>query len=75
MIPKGLLAEIKRWMKEGLYGYLQVNFSNGIIKSVNRFQTVKPEDLVISIDMAKLAPSSIINLTGTESSAKTSLSS
>lgn len=76
MIPKGLLDEIKRWIKEGLYGHLQINFSAGKIMSINRVQTVKVEMLIMSIPQEtcttdKLVLSDSIKIQGTESPSKT----
>ena len=67
MIPKGILDELKRWMKEGLYGHLQINFSAGKIMSINRVQTMKVEMLIINgvAQTTQLDGSSNLNLTGT----------
>lgn len=48
MIPKKLLDEISRWMNEGKYGNLQINFSGGKIMSVNRVESVKVEMLFVN---------------------------
>ena len=41
MIPKRLLEEIKRWMDEGRYGNIQINFSAGKIVNYNITQSLK----------------------------------
>ena len=48
MIPKKLLDEINRWMNEGRYGHLQINFSGGKIMSVNRVESLKIEMLFVN---------------------------
>lgn len=48
MIPKKLLDEINRWMNEGKYGNLQINFSAGKIMSINRVESLKIEMLVLN---------------------------
>jgi len=68
LIPKGLLDEIRRWIKEGLYGHLQINFSGGKIMSVNRVQTCKVEMLIITTNVdsnGQLAGDANISLSGT----------
>ena len=45
MIPKKLLDEITRWITEGKYGHLQINFSAGKIVNVNRVESIKVEML------------------------------
>ena len=45
MIPKKLLDEIARWIREGRYGHLQINFSDGKIVNINRVQSVKVDEL------------------------------
>jgi len=44
VIPKGLIDELKRWMKDGLYGHIQINFRDGKIMSLNRVQTINIDD-------------------------------
>lgn len=46
MIPKKLLDEINRWISEGRYGHLQINFAAGKILNVNRVESVRIEMLV-----------------------------
>ena len=41
MIPKPLLDEINRWMVEGRYGNIQINFSGGKIVNYNITQSLK----------------------------------
>lgn len=41
MIPKKLLDEIKRWIDEGRYGNIQINFSGGKIVNYNITQSLK----------------------------------
>ena len=41
MIPKKLIEEINRWMTEGKYGNLQINFAAGKILNINRVESVK----------------------------------
>lgn len=48
MIPKKLLDEIQRWITEGRYGHLQINFSGGKIVNVNRVESIKVDLLFIS---------------------------
>jgi len=71
VIPKGLMDEIKRWIKDGLYGHLQINFSGGKIMSVNRVQTCKVEMLVINLNepshTSNIDQADIIKSKGTES--------
>lgn len=69
MIPKKLLEEILRWMNEGKYGHLQINFSAGKIVNVNRVESVKV-DMLFSISpdtkvTAILATDDTLKLTDT----------
>lgn len=41
MVPVKLTQEIERWMREGKYGHLQVNFANGKIVNVNKFESIR----------------------------------
>lgn len=43
MIPRKLKEEIERWMDEGKYGHLQINFEGGKIRNVNRVESIKIE--------------------------------
>lgn len=43
MIPKKLLEEIIRWMREKKYGNIQINFSNGKIVNINRVESIRLE--------------------------------
>lgn len=45
MIPAKLRDEIERWISEGKYGNLQINFVAGKIVNVNRFESIKIEIL------------------------------
>lgn len=47
MIPKKLLDEIKKWIDEGRYGNIQINFSGGKIVNYNITQSLKV-DLVFT---------------------------
>jgi len=49
MIPKKLVDEINRWIAEGRYGNLQINFAGGKILNVNRVESIKI-DMIISND-------------------------
>lgn len=54
MIPKKLLDEIERWIKEGRYGHLQINFSGGKIVNVNRVESIKVELLFVNNPETKI---------------------
>ena len=41
MIPAKLRDEIERWMAEGRYGNLQINFANGKIVNVNKSESFR----------------------------------
>lgn len=41
MIPKKLLDEITRWINEGRYGKIEINFSGGKIVNYNITQSLK----------------------------------
>lgn len=41
MIPKRLIAEIEKWISEGRYGNIQINFSGGKIVNYNITQSLK----------------------------------
>jgi len=43
VIPKKLLEEIQRWITEGRYGHIQINFSGGKIVNYNITQSLKVE--------------------------------
>lgn len=49
MIPKKLVDEINKWIAEGRYGNLQINFAGGKILNVNRVESIKI-DMIISND-------------------------
>lgn len=49
MIPKKLAEEINRWIEEKRYGNLQINFAGGKIVNVNRAESIKVEDLSLTI--------------------------
>jgi hypothetical protein len=49
MIPKKLVDEINRWISEGRYGNLQINFAGGKILNVNRVESIKI-DMIVSND-------------------------
>lgn len=55
MIPKRLLDEISRWIDEGRYGSLQVNFQGGKIVNMNLNQSVKVESVGTTIGMIKVS--------------------
>lgn len=57
MIPKKLIDEIERWIKEGRYGHLQINFSGGKIVNVNRVESIKVELLFVNNPDTKLSAS------------------
>ena len=46
MIPRKLTQEIERWITEGKFGHLQINFSGGKIVNVNRVESIKIVALV-----------------------------
>ena len=54
MIPKKLLDEIQRWITEGRYGHLQINFSGGKIVNVNRVESIKVELLFVNNPETKI---------------------
>ena len=65
MIPKKLLDEIDRWINEGRYGHLQINFSGGKIVNVNRTESIKVELLFVNNPNTKvtaIASSEVDNL-------------
>jgi hypothetical protein len=45
VIPKGLTDEITRWMKLKKHGHIQINFNGGVIKSMNRYDSVKLDEV------------------------------
>lgn len=55
MIPKPLLDEINRWMTEGRYGNIQINFSNGKIVNYNITQSLKIQMLFTNNPETKLS--------------------
>ena len=55
MIPKRLLDEINRWMVEGRYGNIQINFSGGKIVNYNITQSLKVEMLFTNSPDTKLS--------------------
>lgn len=64
MIPKKLLEEIKRWMDEGRYGNIQINFSGGKIVNYNITQSLKVDLVVYNSSDTKasaIASSDILN--------------
>ena len=71
MIPKKLLSEIQKWMDEGRYGNIQINFSGGKIVNYNITQSLKidliftnsPDTKVSTV--STIAPSDIIKLADT----------
>ena len=50
MIPKKLLDEITRWMRQGKYGNIQINFYGGRIENVKLSESLKVELLGSGID-------------------------
>lgn len=48
MIPKKLVDEINKWIAEGRYGNLQINFAGGKILNVNRVESIKIDMIVAS---------------------------
>ena len=52
MIPKKLTDEISRWIDEGRYGSVQINFQGGKIVNLNITQSVKVESIGILIGTA-----------------------
>lgn len=55
MIPKKLLEEINRWIDEGRYGNLQINFAGGKIVNVNKAESVKVEALGIVVGTSPIS--------------------
>ena len=55
MIPKKLIDEINRWINEGRYGHLQINFSGGKIVNVNRTESIKVDMLFTNNPDAKVS--------------------
>ena len=41
MVPKLLIEEIKLWIRERKYGYIQINFVQGRIPSWNVFSSIR----------------------------------
>lgn len=48
MIPKRLLDEIERWIKDKKYGNIQINFAGGKILNINRVESIKIDVLVVT---------------------------
>lgn len=46
MIPRKLLDEIERWIRDGKYGHLQINFSGGKIVNLNRVESIKVDMII-----------------------------
>ncbi len=68
MIPKQLLDEINRWITEGRYGKIEINFSGGKIVNYNITQSLKVSLLFTNNKETKvsaIAPHATINLTDT----------
>lgn len=42
MVPKELISEIRKWISEGRYGNIQINFVRGQVKTWNLFQSIRP---------------------------------
>lgn len=61
MIPKKLLDEIKRWITDGLYGNLQINFAGGKIVNVNRTESIKVDQLQSNSPELKIEVFAITN--------------
>lgn len=66
MIPKRLSEEIKKWMDEGRYGNIQINFSGGKIVNYNITQSLKVDlvftnnpDTKITAELSQSLPGSI----------------
>lgn len=45
MIPRKLIQEIERWIREEKFGNIQINFSGGRITNVNRSESMKVESI------------------------------
>lgn len=43
MIPAKLREEIERWIAEGKYGNIQINFGGGRISSITRHESIRLE--------------------------------
>lgn len=61
-IPKKLLDEISRWMDEGRYGHLQINFSGGKIVNVNRVESIKVEAIGVFVGTTEAIVSHSIDI-------------
>lgn len=55
MIPKKLLEEIKKWMDEGRYGNIQINFSGGKIVNYNITQSLKVDLVFVNSPDTKIS--------------------
>ena len=57
MIPKKLISEIEKWMSEGRYGNIQINFSAGKIVNYNITQSLKVEMVMLNDSNTKITAS------------------
>lgn len=60
MIPKKLLDEITKWINEGRYGRIEINFSGGKIVNYNVTQSLRIEFTSSNPDTKITASSSTI---------------
>ena len=45
ILPAWILKELQDWHESKRYGYIQLNFNNGIIINLNKHETLKEQNV------------------------------